>query len=225
VSGRNTSVRVLVSLAALGAVAASFGQVTLFNSASAANNAATKNSWLTAAGISAGDVFQDFESYALGTNLNGSAVGGGLTISELSANPFMQVQSSGLFFGGSVPFGKGLALKENRTVRFDFDAPISYFSLYSLDDGGSDVRVHLENGTFVDFNNLDNAGSGGANAEFLGIFAAGPKIVRIDYAGQGGEGEYGFDNFEYQAVPEPGLLLAGGVGLALLVKRRRNQAK
>lgn len=217
--------RVLVSLAVLGAVAASFGQVSIFNSSSAANNTATRNNWLNAAGITAGDIFQDFESYALGTNLSGASVGGGLTITELNAIPFMQVQSSSSFFGGSVPFGKGLALKENRTIRFDFDAPVSYFSLYSLDDGGSDMRVHLENGTFVDFNNLDTAGSSGANGEFLGIFAAGQKIVRIDYAGQGGDGEYGFDNFEYQAVPEPGLLLAGGVGLAMLVKKRRQKAK
>lgn len=217
--------RFLVSLAVLGAVAVSFGQVSIFNSSSASNNAATKSSWLSAAGITAGDVFQDFESYALGTNLNGAALGGGLTISEISTNPFMQVQSNGSFFGGSVPFGKGLALKENRLIRFQFDAPISYFSLYSLDDGGSDVRVHLENGTFQDFNNLDVAGSGGQNAEFLGFFATGPKIVRIDYAGQGGDGEYGFDNLEYQAVPEPGLLLAGGVGLALLVKKRRQKSR
>jgi hypothetical protein len=223
--GRNAGVRVLVSLAALGAVAASFGQVSIFNSSTSANNAATKSNWLNAAGITAGDIFQDFESYSLGTNLNGASLEGGLTISELSASPFMHVQSNASFFGGSVPFGRGLALKENRLIRFQFDAPISYFSLYSLDDGGSDVRVFLENGTFQDFNNLDVAGSGGQNAEFLGFFAAGPKIVRIDYAGQGGDGEYGFDNFEYQAVPEPGLMLAGGVGLAHLIKKRRRKSR
>jgi hypothetical protein len=223
-SGRNARVRVPLLLV-LGCLSAgSMAQVSIFNSASSAGNAAARNAWLAAAGILAPDNLEDFESYGLGTNLSGSLLSGGLTITDLHASPFAQVQSASSFFGGSVPIGKGLALKENHKIQFDFAAPTSYFGILTMDDGGSDVRIYLDDNTTVDFNNLDTAGSSGANSEFLGFYSNGPKIVKIDYYGQGGDGEWGIDNVQYAAVPEPGTLVALGAGAALLASRRRRKA-
>lgn len=223
-SGRNTRVRVPFILVFGCLASASLAQVSIFNSANAAGNTAARNAWLAAAGILAPDLTEDFESFSLGTNLSGALLTGGLTITDLHASPYASVQSAGSFFGGSLPVGKGLALKENHKIQFNFAVPTSYLGILTMDDGGSDVRIYLDDSTTVDFNNLDTAGSGGANSEFLGFFSAGPKITRIDYYGQGGDGEWGIDNVQYAAVPEPGALLALGAGAALLAARRRRKA-
>lgn len=184
-----------------------------------------RNAWLAASGILSPDYLENFESYAVGSSLSGSPLIGGLTMTDLTSPATATVQTSASFFGGSLPVGKGLALKEDHTIRFDFLTPTSYLGMLTLDDGGSDVRVYLEDSTWVDFNNLDTAGSSGANAEFLGFFSNGPKIIRLDYFSEGGDGEWGVDNVEFAAVPEPGLLLAAGAGAALIMRRRRKQAR
>lgn len=203
--------------------AGALAQVSIFNSPNAAGNTAARNSWLAASSILSPDFLEDFEGYSVGSSQNALPLIGGLTITDLTAPAYATVQTSGSFFGGSLPVGKGLALKENHTLRFDFAAPTAYFGMLTLDDGGSDVRVYLEDSTWVDFTNLDTAGSSGANAEFLGFFSAGPKIVRLDYFSSGGDGEWGVDNVEFAAVPEPGLLLAAGAGAALFLNRRRKK--
>lgn len=203
--------------------AGALAQVSIFNSPNAAGNTAARNSWLAASSILSPDFLEDFEGNSVGSSQNALPLIGGLTITDLTAPAYATVQTSGSFFGGSLPVGKGLALKENHTLRFDFAAPTAYFGMLTLDDGGSDVRVYLEDSTWVDFTNLDTAGSSGANAEFLGFFSAGPKIVRLDYFSSGGDGEWGVDNVEFAAVPEPGLLLAAGAGAALFLNRRRKK--
>lgn len=221
--GENPTVRVFLAIL-MGCLGASaFSQVSIFNSPNAAGNTAARNSWLAASSILSPDVLEDFEGYTVGSSQNGAPLVGGLTITDLTAPAYATVQSAGSFFGGSLPVGKGLALKENHTLRFDFTAPTAYVGMLTFDDSGSDVRVYLEDSSFVDFNNLDVAGSSGANAEFLGFFSAGPKIVRLDYHGTGGDGEWGIDNVEFAAVPEPGLLLAAGAGAALFFRRRRQK--
>lgn len=204
-----------------GAAAAAFSQVTIFNSASSAGNDAMRTSWLTAAGIGAPTFLEDFETYAAGTNLNGSALGGGVTITDTNSAPSVTAQSSSAFFGGSIPFGMGLAMREDRTFSFLFAAPTHYVALVDIDDSGSDIRVYLTDNSSFAFNNLDSTSTTGLSGEFLGFVSAGLPISRIEYTASGGDGEWGIDNLEYGAVPEPGTMAALGLGLVAILRRRR----
>lgn len=196
-------------------------QVTLFNSPDPANNASVRASWLAAAGVAAPEVVEDFESYAIGTALSGVTLTGGLVITELDPSPLMSVQSSSAFFGSSVPFGQGLAVRENRALRFDFAAPVSYVGFYDIDQSGSDLRVFLADNTFIDFNNSDTTGSSGLSGEFLGVVSTGPAITGLLFAVQGGDGEAGIDSVEFGAVPEPATMIALAVGAAVVARRKR----
>ena len=201
--------------------ASAFAQVTIFNSANLGNNTATRDAWLTAAGIVNSEVFEDFESYAVGTSMNGAPLLGGLTITDTHASPYATVQSAASFFGTTQPFGNGLAMKENHMYRFDFAVPTQYVGLIDLDDSGSDIRVILTDNSFVDFPNLDGTSGSGQTGEFLGFVSTGAAIARIEYASDGGDGEWGVDSVEYAAVPEPTSMLALGSGLLLLARRRK----
>lgn len=215
--------RGLISFAiCLGAVGAQ-AQVTMFNAATPGDNVATRDAWLAAAGVIAPDHVEDFESYAIGTALHGTPLIGGAVITDTNASPIMSVQSSSAFFGGSVPFGQGLALREGRTYNIMFATPVTYVGMYDIDQGGSDIRVFLSDSSFVDFLNLDTAGNSGLSGEFFGFVATGVSITSIRYIADGGDNETGLDILEYgEAVPEPATmaLLAFG-GLAALRKRRK----
>ncbi|MFM9873363.1 MAG: PEP-CTERM sorting domain-containing protein [Fimbriimonadaceae bacterium] len=209
---------VSVVLAAVGAQA----QVTLFNSSDPANNAATRTAWLAAAGVAAPDFLEDFESYAIGTSLQSVSLIGGATITDSNATPVISVQSSSTFFGGSVPFGKGLALRETHAYTFAFAAPISYFGMYDIDQGGSSFRVFLADSSFVDFSGLDSTASSGSSGEFVGFVAVGPMITSIQFNADGGDNEVGIDELQYgAAVPEPTTMIALALGAAVVGRRKR----
>jgi len=206
----------------LGAVGA-HAQVTMFNADTPADNVTTRDAWLAAAGVVAPDHLEDFESYAIGTALHGVPLVGGAVITDTNASPIMSVQSSSSFFGGSVPFGQGLALREGRTYNITFATPVTYVGMFDIDQGGSDVRVFLSDSSFVDFLNLDTAGNSGLSGEFFGFVTTGLTITSIRFIADGGDNEMGLDNLQYgEAVPEPATmtLLALG-GLAVLRKRRK----
>jgi hypothetical protein len=191
------------------------------NSLDPGSNAATMVNWQAAAGIAAPQFTEDFESYAIGTDLNGVPLIGGMTLTDTNAVPNVTVQSSSSFFGSSTPFGQGLALRENRLFVFEFAAPTQYFALYDIDDSGSSLTLYLEDNTTATFTGLDTTGSSGLSGEFLGFVSSGPAITKIDFNGAGGDGEWGIDNVMYGAVPEPATMAALGLGVAAMIRRRK----
>lgn len=198
-------------------------QVSIFDSVNVSTNSSTYNAWLSAAGVSAPTYNENFESYAVGTNLNGVALIGGVTITDLSSAPNVTVQSSSAFFGSSIPFDNGLALRESRTFEFNFSTPTQYVGLYDIDDSGSDVTIILTDNTSVTFSNLEGTASSGASGEFLGFVSSGAAISKIRYFGQGGDGEWGIDELQYGVVPEPASMTALAVGIAAMLKRKRSK--
>ncbi|MBX3096920.1 MAG: PEP-CTERM sorting domain-containing protein [Fimbriimonadaceae bacterium] len=213
--------RGITLLAGLLVMGGAMAQVTIYNSPNVAGNVAMRDSWLLAAGIASPMFTENFESYAIGTDLNGMPLIGGATWTDTNSVPSVTVQSSSAFFGGSIPTGQGLALFENRTFTVALSAPTSYIAFYDIDDGGTDVRVLLQDNTFVDFNNLDSTAVGGDSGEFLGFHSAGSPIVGLSILGDGGDGEWGIDNLQYGAVPEPATVIALGVGALALLRRRK----
>jgi len=177
--------------------------------------------WLTAAGIAAPEFTEDFESYAIGTDLNGAQFIGGVTFTDTNVTPSVTVQSSSAFFGSSIPFGQGLALRESRLFTFEFVQPVQYFALYDIDAGGGGVTLYLSDNTTASFTGFDSTASSGLSGEFLGFVSSGPAITKIDFNGAGGDGEWGIDNVMYGAVPEPATMAALGLGVAAMIRRRK----
>lgn len=209
----------------MGALTSSaFGSALFFNSTSFAGNPAVRNSWLTAIGIPNGQYFVDFESYAVGTNLNAVDLGGGASITHPTSNALVQSASS--FFGGSNPIGtKALALGESTgTITLLFASPVDYVGGYDIDQPGGVLRATFTDNTTAQIN-LESTGSSGNSAEFWGVWRNdGPSITKLEFLStSGGDAEWGLDNLEYGAVPEPGTMIALGAGLALAQLRRRRR--
>ncbi|MBX3096919.1 MAG: PEP-CTERM sorting domain-containing protein [Fimbriimonadaceae bacterium] len=215
--------RSLVAFASLLVMGGAMAQVTIYNSPNVAGNVAMRDSWLLAAGIASPMFTEDFESYAIGTDLNGMPLIGGATWTDTHSAPSVTVQSSSAFFGGSVPTGQGLALRELRRFTVNLAAPTTYIAFYDIDDGNTDVRVLLQDNTFVDFNSLDGTATSGDSGEFLGFHSAGSPIVGLSIWGDGGDSEWGIDNLQYGAVPEPATVIALGAGALALARRRRRK--
>lgn len=211
------------ALAAVFAVSCSTqAAVSLFNATAPADNAAQRLAWLSASGIAAGTHFQDFESIAVGTNIHGVPLAGGLTITHSQGNAI--VQSSPSFFGGSNPIdSRALALRNSSSLftLLTFASPVDYFAAYDIDSPSGTVTLTFED-TTTSTVLLDTTSSGGDSAEFWGIYRNDmPRIAQIRFAPGGGDGEVGLDNLEYGVVPEPASLAAVGLGLLALARRRR----
>ncbi len=211
---------VLTSVGIFAALAA-HAQVTMFNANNPVDNDSVRSSWLAAAGVLSPQFAEDFESYSIGTALSGVPLVGGLTVTDTNVNPIQTVQSSSAFFGGSTPFGQGLALREGHTYEFVFATPVYYVGMYDIDQGDSDIRVFLADNTSVDFINLDSTASAGLSGEFFGFVSTGPAITGLRFVADGGDNEMGLDSIEYGAVPEPATMIALALGAAVIARRKR----
>lgn len=211
----------LVALSVLAMASTSSAAVQFFNSSNFGNNATMRNNWLSAIGIASGEHFADFESYAVGTNLNGVGLGGGATLTHPSGSAL--VQSSSSFFGNSNPIGtRALALDEiSGAITLTFSTPVDYIGGFEIDNPGSTLRVTLTDSSTATIN-LESTAVGGDSAEFWGVFRNDmPAITMAEFLNtNGGDGEWGLDNLEYGVVPEPGTIAVMGAGLLLLARRR-----
>lgn len=206
----------------LGAASSSFAGALFFNSTSFAGNGAERALWLSTIGISGGANFVDFEAITVGTNVNGVDLGGGLSLTHPSGTAL--VQSSSSFFGGSNPIDtRAVALQEIAgTITLNFATPVDYVGGFDIDLPGATLRAVFTDNSTAQIN-LNTTATSGNTAEFWGVWRNdAAAISRIEFIGSsGGDGEWGLDNLEYGAVPEPGTMIAIGTGLAFARLRRR----
>lgn len=214
--------RLISATCLIGISTSSFAGALFFNSTSFAGNAAERASWLSAIGIAGGANFVDFEAITVGTNVNGVDLGGGLSLSHPSGNAL--VQSSASFFGSSNPIDtRAVALQEIAgTITLNFVTPVDYVGGFDIDMPGGTLRATFTDNTTAQIT-LDSTATSGDTAEFWGVWRNdAAAISKIEFiASSGGDGEWGLDNLEYGAVPEPGTMIAIGAGLALARLRRR----
>lgn len=222
--------RATLPLLALALAAMSPAAGLTFASSSFANNGATRTSFLNATGITTPEYLVDFESFAVGDNLNGDLLPGGLvyTTNSTSATNGGVVQSDPNFFGTSNPIGtKALSILESATNVVTFTTPVDYFGGILIDVNGSPITVTYVGGATQTFN-VGQSGSTGNTGVFFGIFRNDqPQILSVNINAQGGDGEAGLDNFEYgvvQPVPEPATMAALGLGALALLRRRARRA-
>lgn len=220
--------RRVFGVAALGSALAgsAFGSVQFFNSDVPADNATTRASWLSAAGVGTPAFLEDFESSAL-LNVNVSGVSGllagSLTITDTSTEGEAFVRNSSSYFGGSNPVGsQALAHNERQYLQLDFGAGgVDYVGGLDIDHGVTTVIVtYVGGGTST--HSLEGTGSSGDTAEFWGFFRNDmPRITRIEMDASG-DGEWGVDNLEFGAapVPEPATIALVGMALAAAARRR-----
>lgn len=194
---------------------------TFFNAANTGANVSTRASWLSAAGISAGTYFEDFESLAGGTNVHGdgSYFTGGLVI--FGANSSAVIAAGGSSIGGSNPIdARAVEFSEGTGIRATLDLnEARYIAGYDIDHTGISLRLVYGDSTTQTFS-LDSTNGSGDSAEFWGVVAdTGQTIDRLEFVGVGGTSGWALDNLEYDAVPEPATWLALAAGFAL--RRRR----
>lgn len=204
------------------AIVATGAQATIFFDASTpADNATTRADFLAAAGVSAGEYFEDFEGYALNTDMEGASLAGGVTLHN-SGTGLFQIRGSGQF-GGSNPIdAKGLWQNETAYLEVIFSNPATYFAAYDIDHTGTNVIVTYSDGSSEQLH-LDSTGGSGNTAEFHGFVAEnGLNITKLQYD-SAGDSSWGLDNFEYGAVPEPASLTLLGIGALALLKKRKQK--
>lgn len=218
---RQSAKRAMAIAAIAAAASLSSAAMLTFNSTAPANNAATRQSWLDAIGVSAGDYFADFENIPLDTNIHGvtGLLPGGLTMYDTATAHSLFVRGSSSYFGNSNPIGtRAVAHSGSPWLELDFSAnPMDYVGGYDIDNLGSTVRVTFVDDTFASFN-LESTNPSGDSAEFWGVFRNDkPKIKKVAFDPTN---EWGIDNIEYGPVPEPATLLV--LAPVLLFFRRRS---
>jgi hypothetical protein len=216
---------VTAGLGVLGTAACAQAAVLPYNSPDVASNAATRSSWLSAAGITVPDYLVDFESgFSANQNIAGVALAGGLTLNSGAAVPTVTIVSGPGSVGGSNPIGSFAAMHaETSSLRFDFASPVDYVGFYDIDQTGGTVTVTFVGGGTVPLA-IDGTLISGNSAEFYGIYRNDqPAITGLSFS-VGGSGGWGVDNIEFGVVPEPvGMVVALG-GAAMMTLRRRRTA-
>ncbi|MEL7237536.1 MAG: PEP-CTERM sorting domain-containing protein [Planctomycetota bacterium] len=205
----------------------------IFDSDSPANNASARAAWLTAlnSGPTQGTVTQiDFESgFSDGQSIGQFSFPSGMRLrADGMGSATVRATSNPTLLGGADPVGSlsGSFTGRSSGLIFDFSSlSVNGLGFVSMGHTGGSVDVFYTDGTSERFN-IDAAGSSGQSEEFYGIWAndkPGIERVRIgvNSAGDSLDGGRGFDNIQYDTIPEPAGLAAVATGGLALVRRRR----
>ena len=228
--------RSVVPVLAVGVMATlsspALAQAQIFNSASPATNATTRNAWLVAVGIGAPENLVNFES-GFSNNQNIHNVGGlfpdNLVIRDSSGGAAVIIRSGATIIGGSSPVGTFSAThNESTSLVLDFSAnPVDYVAFQDIDQAGTTGVITFVGGATQNFS-LDTTGSGANLEEFVGIWRNNlPKITLVSMDASG-DGRWGIDTIEYgslavgSAAPEPGagFLMLAALGTIVAARRR-----
>ena len=215
------SAKIFLTWAAIVAGASIQAAPLIFNSTAPAGNASARASWLAACGIASPDILADFEALPLG-NIHGVAnVYPGLTVT--SSNSIANVTNSSGALGGSTPIGlQAMAAAESQLYTLSFASPVDYVGLLHMDLSSLTVTVTYTDNTTSNHTVSTSGGTTGNTSVFFGIYRNDqPAIQSILLNGDGGDGEWGVDNIEYGAVPEPATMVAVAAGILGLARRRR----
>lgn len=214
---------VMVALGLSGLAGAASATATFFNSDSVSGNAATRTSWLSAIGISAPDLIEDFESIQLDTNVSGvgGLLAGGMVVTDRSSAGAAYVRGPG-YYGGSNPVGtRSLAHNEQNSLELYFGpSGVNYVGGLDIDHtAGTVVVTYADNSTST--HTLETTIGSGNSAEFWGFYSnGGPFITKLNFD-IGGDGAWGVDNIEFSApVPEPATMGLAALGLMAATRRR-----
>jgi hypothetical protein len=209
-----------------------FAQAQIFNSADAANNAATRTDWLAAVGIVSPTNLVDFES-GFANNQNIHNVNGlfpaGLIIRDTSPAAAAIIRSGAGIIGGSNPVGTfALTHNEQADLVLDFSAnPIDYLAFQDIDQAGTSALITFLGGATQNVS-FETTASSGDTAEFIGIWRNDrPQIVQIAMNASG-DARWGIDNIEYgsfatgASAPEPAtaFLMLAALGGVIAARRR-----
>ncbi len=171
--------------------------------------------------MTSGEFFEDFESYAIDTNMHGAALAGGVTLENTGTGELL-IKSAASDFGGSNPIDtKALRHNESPYVEVVFTNSANYFGGYGIDHGATQAILTLSDNSTESFT-LNNTTSGGDSAQFFGFVAEnGLTISKIQFDATG-DAEWGLDNFEYGVVPEPATITFLGLGALALLRRKKS---
>jgi len=232
---RSSSIRVLIAAGLFLLVAVpTQAAVSLFNSENPSQNAATRSAWLTAIGIASPEYVVDFESgFTNGQNISGvtGLFPAGLVITDTSPSHQAIVRSGNGSFGGSNPVGTfALWHNESAYLALDFSAtPVDYVAFQDIDQAGTNGIVTFVGGGTANFS-FETTAVSGDSAEFYGIFRNDmPRIASV-LLDASGDSSWGIDMIEYgvvpgdmAAIPAPGAVLLGAIGMGITgwLRRRR----
>ena len=201
--------------------------ISTFNALTPVDNVSTRNAWLAAAGIATPQYLVNFETgFSNLQNVHNQPLfPGGLIMRDTGpGTPSLIIRTGAGVINGSNPVGTfSVTQDEQAYFELDFSAhPVDYVGFLDIDQAGTSGLAWFE-GISNPFS-FETTGTGGATAEFFGIWHNNmPRITKVQLDASG-DGLWGMDNIEYGTVPEPTTLtllaLAGTAGIVARRKRK-----